>query len=132
MEKSDTIRYRLYHFCLLFVSDSLYRVHVGGFLRRKESEEYADERTYSEAHYNAPRLDVCLHVQNVAYERCYSYAKQDSYHAARNTEHCRFDKELIQNVLAASADRHSQTDFLCSLGNRYIHDVHDSDAADQK
>ena len=95
MEKSDTIRYKLYHSCLLFVSDSLYRVHVCGFFCRKESEEDADECTDSEAHYHAPRLDVGLHVQHVAYEIRNSYANQDSYYAARNAEHRSLDKKLI-------------------------------------
>ena len=44
----------------------------------------------------------------------------------------RIDEELVQNVDAPGSHTHSQTDFAGSLGNRNVHDVHDSDTAHQQ
>ena len=45
---------------------------------------------------------------------------------------CRFRKELHENILPACTERLSDTDFSRSFRNRYQHDIHNPDTADQK
>ena len=39
--------------------------------------------------------------------------------------------KVAQNINATCADRHTQTDFTVRFGDGYIHDIHDTDTADQ-
>jgi hypothetical protein len=42
------------------------------------------------------------------------------------------DEKLQQYINTSCADRHPQTNFFCSLRNRYIHDIHDADATNNQ
>ena len=56
-------------------------------------------------------------------------AKQDTQGAADKAQHDGLDEELPQDVVAAGADGHPQTDFPRSLGDGDEHDIHDAHAA---
>ena len=58
-----------------------------------------------------------------------SASYDDAYDASRDTDKNSFDEELAQDVDTTGAYTHAQTDFACTLRHRYVHDVHNADAA---
>ena len=58
-----------------------------------------------------------------------SASYDDADDASGDADKDGFDKELAQDVDTACAYTHAQTDFACTLRHRYVHDVHNADAA---
>src|SRR5580658_3001443 len=59
-------------------------------------------------------------------------AQYDSYGPAQDSDGHGLDEELGKYVQAPGTDGFSQADFTGTLGDRYQHNVHDSDTAHQK
>lgn len=117
---------------LSFISQSFNGVELGRFLGWIPSEEDARERAYGETHDYCPCLDGYWPVG----QQFDGVGSADSYHysddASGDAEEDGFNEELVQDVHAAGADAHSETDLTGSLGDADVHDVHYSDTSDNE
>ncbi len=84
------------------------------------AQRYGDER-----HFHRQRRGI---AHNTVAQKRDRHADK----AADHGKHGGFDKELIQDILAARAERFANADFAGSFRDDGQHDVHDDDAADHQ
>ena len=121
------------------------RLQIGCLIRRIQSENDAKQRREQECandqrgrrqdgklfdRRQIARLDR-VH-QQVPEDRRQKAPQYNADHTAKAGNHRRFDEELPNDVALARADRHADADLPRTLSNRYQHDIHNADAANQK
>ena len=114
---------------ILLVSYRLYRVEVSSFLGRIPAKEHTGNGTYGKGEEYTPRLYEDGPVGNAFHYPAGTATDDDTDDASGDADKDGLDQELAQDVDTAGSDAHAQADFACTFRDRYIHDVHDADAA---
>ena len=117
---------------LLFVSDSLDRIQLRRFLRWIPTEEDTRHRTDHETEQHAPWLDVDGEVGDHIDHHRSPNAKEHTDQTSCHADQDRLNQELRQDVDAFRTNTHTQTDLTGTLRHADIHDIHDTDTADQQ
>src|SRR5439155_11816873 len=97
--------------------DSKYHAHNHGERKSKNYRDSGDRDVESREEFRRQRT---------------GYPEEDTREPSDYGHEDCFRQELIQNVLAASPDRHLDAYFSGPLRDRHQHDVHDSNAGDDK
>src|ERR1035437_494219 len=116
----------------LFEAQGIDRIQISGFPCGKHSENDAYAGRYNKSENYRPK-------RYVGRQRRISIDDTAQYFADRNTEcapdRCQYhslDKKLREDTGFPGTDGFSDADLLCSLGNRYEHDVHHPDPPDHE
>ena len=117
----------------LFEPQRLYRVEPGGRSRGIVPEKQAHRRRESkrEGDYGIGR-HARGPVECIGDHMSANHPDADADDSADQAQYHRLDQKLTKHVATASTDRLPQSDLACPLRDRYQHDVHDADAADNE
>src|ERR1039457_4671848 len=111
------------------MSQSLDGIEPGSFLRGEEAENDADQGRKDECNNCDHQVGQKSEFhQETANKRCCK-TEANSNDTAQRSKYDRLDEKLNHDVVVKRADSEPNTDLPRSFGDRYEHDVHDTDAA---
>src|SRR5437868_22389 len=100
---------------ILFGTQRLDRIELGGAPRRFDPEEETDSHREPDREYHRLRAYRGARVVGLVSDHRDQYADQESNQAAAGAQRQRLDQKLGQNITLAGADRLAQADLASAL-----------------
>src|SRR5712672_317567 len=117
----------------LLVAEGFYGIEAGGFYGGVHAEEEADAHGDADSNHDGPQRDGGRQAGHYKMEdQADGTAEQYADDATGAGKHNCFGEELPDDVAATRAERFAYADFARALGHGHQHDIHHTDATNQK
>ena len=116
----------------LFEAKGVHGVHSGRPLGRIDAERNTHKNREYDGNNRPGHGQVEWEVDQLGDQESEQRSRDRSEHSAYPRQRPGFDEKLEENVPLVGSDRHAHSDFSRALGDRYQHDVHHADPADEQ